>query len=155
VPLPISTTMDLQRDTVPSPFAEAFLASDPAEARRFQDQIEQFLLQSSHASTHEIFSIKLALEEALINAIKHGNQLDRAKKVQVLYRVTHGFFEVRVVDEGPGFDPCDVPDPTAIENLERPCGRGLMLMRHYMSEVVYSKTGNCVAMSKVLRNAKK
>ena len=78
MPLPISVTMDLQRDTGPSSFAEAVLASDPAEARRFQDQIEQYLLQSSHASTHEIFSIKLALEEALINAIKHGNQLDRS-----------------------------------------------------------------------------
>jgi serine/threonine-protein kinase RsbW len=155
VPLPISVTMDLQRDTGPSSFAEAVLASDPAEARRFQDQIEQYLLQSSHASTHEIFSIKLALEEALINAIKHGNQLDRSKKVRVLYRATAGFFEVRVIDEGPGFDPSDVPDPTAVENLERPCGRGLMLMRHYMTEVAYTSTGNCVVMSKVLRNGKK
>jgi serine/threonine-protein kinase RsbW len=155
VPLPISVTMDQQRDIGPSPFLEAVLASDPAEARRFQDQIEQFLLQSSHASTHEVFSIKLALEEALINAIKHGNQMDPAKKVRVLYRVAPGFFEVRVVDEGNGFDPGDVPDPTAVENLERPCGRGLMLMRHYMSEVCYSSSGNCVAMSKVLRNSKK
>ena len=123
--------------------------------RSFQDEIEQFLLRSSHASTHEIFSIKLALEEALINAIKHGNQMDHTKKVRVLFRVAAGFFEVRVVDEGPGFDPGDVPDPTAVENLERPCGRGLMLMRHYMSEVCYSSSGNCVAMSKVLRNGKK
>ena len=79
--------------------------------RCFQDQIEQFLLQSSHASTHEIFSIKLALEEALINAIKHGNQMDSTRKCASLYRVAPGFFEVRVVDEGPGFDPSDVPDP--------------------------------------------
>jgi serine/threonine-protein kinase RsbW len=131
------------------------LASDPAEARRFQDQIEQFLQQSSPASPHEIFSIKLALEEALINAIKHGNQMDRAKKVRVHYRVTAAFFEVQVADEGAGFDPSDVPDPTAVENLERPCGRGLMLMRHYMTDVVYNQAGNCVAMSKVLRNGKK
>jgi serine/threonine-protein kinase RsbW len=147
--------MDQQSEIGPSPFEEVVLASDPAEARRFQEELEQFLLQSSHASTHEIFSIKLALEEALINAIKHGNQMDRAKKVRVLYRVMVGFFEVRVMDEGTGFDPGDVPDPTAVENLERPCGRGLMLMRHYMTEVVYSSAGNCVVMSKVLRNGKK
>jgi serine/threonine-protein kinase RsbW len=153
--LPTSAAMDLQRDTGPSPFVEVVLISDPAEARRFQDQMEQHLLQSSHASAHEVFSIKLALEEALINAIKHGNQMDRNKKVRVLYRVSPGFFEVRVTDEGCGFDPSDVPDPTAVENLERPCGRGLMLMRHYMTEVVYSQSGNCVAMSKVLRNGKK
>ena len=146
--------MDQQRDAGPSPYAEVVLASDPAEARRFQDQIEQVLLQSSHASAHEIFSIKLALEEALINAIKHGNQMDRSKKVRVLYRVAPGRFDVEVRDEGPGFDPGDVPDPTAVENLERPCGRGLMLMRHYMSEVVYSRNGNSVTMSKVLRNGR-
>ncbi len=147
--------MEKQRDSGSSPYAEALLASDPAEARRFQDQIERLLLESSRASPHEVFSIKLALEEALINAIKHGNQMDRAKKVRVLYRVTPNRFEVVVVDEGPGFDPGDVPDPTAVENLERPCGRGLMLMRHYMTEVVYKDTGNTVAMSKVLRNGKK
>jgi serine/threonine-protein kinase RsbW len=155
VPLPISVTMDQHGESDLSPFEEVALASDPTEARRFQEELEQFLLQSSHASTHEIFGIKLALEEAIINAIKHGNQMDRAKKVRVLYRVMAGFFEVRVVDEGAGFNPGDVPDPTAVENLERPCGRGLMLMRHYMTEVCYSSSGNCVAMSRVLRNGKK
>jgi serine/threonine-protein kinase RsbW len=147
--------MDQQREIGPSLFLEAVLASDPAEARRFQEELEQFLLQSCHASTKEIFSIKLALEEALINAIKHGNQMDLTKQVRVLYRVAPGFFEVRVFDEGIGFDPGDVPDPTAVENLERPCGRGLMLMRHYMTEVCYSSSGNCVAMTKVLGNSKK
>jgi serine/threonine-protein kinase RsbW len=155
MPLPILVTMDQQSEIGPSRFEEAVLVSDPAEARRFQEELEQFLLQSSHASTKEIFSIKLALEEALINAIKHGNQMDRSKKVFIHYRVTEGFFEVRVTDEGVGFDPGDVPDPTAVENLERPCGRGLMLMRHYMNEVCYSSSGNTVAMSKVLGNSKK
>ena len=147
--------MEPQRDVGLSPFAEVVLASDPAEARRFQDEIEQVLLQSSRASPHEVFSIKLALEEALINAIKHGNQMDRAKKVRVLYRVLPYHFEVEVKDEGPGFDPSDVPDPTAVENLERPCGRGLMLMRHYMTEVEYRRGGSSVVMSKILRNGRK
>src|SRR5438132_1325023 len=60
--------------------------------------------------------------------------------------------EVRITDEGKGFDPSDVPDPTAIENLERPCGRGLMLMKHYMTEVEYNESGNSVSMAKVFRN---
>ena len=60
-------------------------------------------------------------------------------------------FEVRITDEGPGFDPSDVPDPTDVENLERPCGRGLMLMRHYMTDVHYNARGNSVSMRKVLR----
>jgi serine/threonine-protein kinase RsbW len=134
--------------------ASLVIDSDPAEARSIQERIEQ-LLQERQAHDHDIFSIRLALEEALVNAIKHGNQMDRAKKVQVSYRLLADRFEVAIVDEGEGFDPNDVPDPTAIENLERPCGRGLMLMRHYMSEVQYNARGNAVTMSKLLGNGKK
>src|SRR2546422_5031638 len=112
---------------------ELSIASDMAEARRVQTDVER-VLQQVQFNEHDIFSIKLALEEALVNAIKHGNQMDRAKKVHISYRLHADRFEVRIVDEGPGFDPSDVPDPTAFENLERPCGRGLMLMRHYMTE---------------------
>jgi serine/threonine-protein kinase RsbW len=130
------------------------IPSDPAEARSIQEQIEQ-LLQERQAHDHDIFSIRLALEEALVNAIKHGNQMDQSKKVQVSYRLLADRFEVAIADEGSGFDPNDVPDPTAAENLERPCGRGLMLMRHYMSEVRYNDRGNAVVMSKVFRNGKK
>ena len=100
----------------------------------------------------DLFCIKLALEEALVNAIKHGNQMDRSKKVHISYRLLADRFEIHIADEGPGFDPSDVPDPTALENLERPCGRGLMLMRHYMSEVAFHGRGNCVCMTKLFRN---
>jgi serine/threonine-protein kinase RsbW len=133
------------------PFTEVILPSDPGEARQLQDRIEQ-LLQERQANERDVFSIRLALEEALVNAIKHGNQMDRTKRVFVAYRLLPDAFEVKIADEGPGFDPCDVPDPTAVENLERPCGRGLMLMRHYMSQVNYGPSGNSVVMSKVLRN---
>jgi serine/threonine-protein kinase RsbW len=145
--------MTIQRDPGQPPPVEVEIPSDPAEARRIQDQIEQ-LLQSSRAPDHDVFSIRLALEEALVNAIKHGNQMDRSKKVHVAYRLVADRFEVHVTDEGTGFDPSDVPDPTAFENLERPCGRGLMLMRHYMTEVTFNSRGNSVRMSKVLRNGK-
>lgn len=130
--------------------ADCHIPSDPAEARRIQDEIEQ-KLRSLGYGDREIFSIKLALEEALVNAIKHGNQMDRTKKVRVAYRVEHDRFEILISDEGPGFDPADVPDPTAPENLERPSGRGLMLMRHYMTAVSYHGAGNTVSMCK-LRN---
>jgi serine/threonine-protein kinase RsbW len=126
------------------------ISSDPHEARRVQDDIEH-LLKSQQFNDKEIFSIRLALEEALVNAIKHGNRCDHNKKVHISYRVLPERFDISITDEGPGFDPTEVPDPTAVENLERPCGRGLMLMRHYMSEVVYSSSGNSVSMTK-LRN---
>lgn len=124
------------------------IPSDPTEARRVQDHIET-QLKSCHFEDTEIFSIKLALEEALVNAIKHGNQMDRSKKVQIHYRVNTERFEIRIKDEGRGFDPEDVPDPLATENLERPCGRGLLLMRHYMTEVTFHPPGNQLSMCKV------
>jgi len=122
------------------------IPSDPAEAGRVQDHIER-LLVSHRYEERERFSIKLAMEEALVNAIKHGNQLDRKKKVIVQYRISHERFDVQIIDEGKGFNPDDLPDPMAPENLERACGRGLLLIRHYMSEVNYLPPGNRLSMS--------
>lgn len=89
-----------------------------------------------------IFAIKLAFEEAATNAVRHGNSNDRSKKVRVGYYVDPQRVVIVVQDEGCGFHPDSVPDPTADENLERPCGRGLMLMQSYMTKVRYSTTGN-------------
>ena len=127
--------------------AEVVIPSDPAEARRVQEEIET-ALKGQQYPDRDVFSIKLAVEEALVNAIKHGNQMDRDKKVRVAYHVRSDRFDVLVIDEGSGFDPCEVPDPTSVENLERPCGRGLMLMRYYMNEVCYDGPGNRVRMTK-------
>jgi serine/threonine-protein kinase RsbW len=124
------------------------ISSDPAEARRVQDHIER-ALKAHQFDDRDVFSIRLALEEALVNAIKHGNQMDRAKKVHIAYDITPERFTIRITDEGPGFDLGDVPDPVAAENLERPCGRGLLLMRHYMTDVAFDPPGNRVCMSKV------
>jgi serine/threonine-protein kinase RsbW len=135
--------------TAPSLTLDVTIPSDLAEARRVQTDIE-LALQQIRFAEHDIFAIKLALEEALVNAIKHGNQMDRSKKVHVACRAHADRFEVQITDEGPGFDPQDVPDPTAPENLERPCGRGLLLMRYYMTEVVYHDRGRAVRMSKLL-----
>jgi len=96
----------------------------------------------------QIFAIKLSLEEAITNAIKHGNQLDESKQVTIDYEVTDDQVFVEIRDEGGGFTPEAVPDPTRPENLERPCGRGVMLMKAYMTEVSFSPNGNCVRMIK-------
>lgn len=126
---------------------EVVIASDPAEVRMVQAEIEKVLAACSY-SDRDAFAIKLAVGEALTNAIKHGNQLDPSKKVRIAYQVRPDRFEVRISDEGPGFDPADVPDPTDPENLERPCGRGLMLMRSYMTEVTFARGGTSVRMTK-------
>lgn len=131
---------------------EAVLDSDPVETRRVHGRIEH-LLRRHQFEEREVFCIKLALEEALINAIKHGNQMDRSKKVTVACRIQGDRFHVVITDEGCGFDPSDVPDPKAAENLERPCGRGLLLMKYYMTEVVFHPPGNRLAMTKIRGDA--
>jgi serine/threonine-protein kinase RsbW len=155
VPSTLPVTMDSIPDNVEHVFsADVVIASDTSEARTVQENIEQ-LLRSRQATERDVFGVKLALEEALVNAIKHGNQMDRSKTVRIRYRFQGDRLEVTITDQGPGFDPGDVPDPTDDENLERPCGRGLMLMRHYMTEVAYTPPGNSVFMTKILRNGKK
>lgn len=94
------------------------------------------------------FGVHLSVEEALMNAIKHGNQRDPEKFVFVECRLTDDLLYVQVEDQGEGFDPNDVPDPTLDENLELPSGRGLMLMKTFMSLVEYSEKGNRVTMEK-------
>lgn len=94
------------------------------------------------------FAIRLALDEALANAIHHGNADDPAKRVVIHYHVDEKKCEIRVQDEGAGFDPQRVPDPTQPENLSRPNGRGVMLMRAYMNDVEFSQAGNEVTLVK-------
>ena len=94
------------------------------------------------------FAIRLSLDEALANAIRHGNSNDPAKNITIEYTLTDEVFRVTVCDQGTGFDPNSLPDPRLDENLNRPCGRGVMLMRVYMTEVQYNEQGNCVTMVK-------
>lgn len=127
------------------------IASDLNEARRVQRHIEM-QLKSTSFSEREIFGIRLSLEEALVNAVKHGNRLDPLKKVEIEFTVQSDRFEVRITDEGPGYIPENVPDCKADANLTRPGGRGLFLMRHYMTEVVVAPPGNQLFMTKIHAN---
>lgn len=130
---------------------EATIESRLDEVRRLQSEIERVVEDHQYDET-EIFHIRLAVEEALTNAVKHGNQMDPGKSVLVRYEVDAERFFIRITDEGPGFDPCDIPDPTAIENLERECGRGLFLIRHYMSEVEFEDDGRTIRLVKFRAN---
>ncbi len=123
------------------------IESDMVQGQRIQSDIVA-LAQSCEFSEPELFAIRLAVEEALTNAIKHGNGSDPAKNVRIEYEIDPEQVRIRIEDEGPGFDPEEVPDPTDPEFLERPCGRGLMFMEHYMSNVRFSMQGRCVEMWK-------
>ncbi|MDB4766932.1 ATP-binding protein [bacterium] len=95
------------------------------------------------------FAIRMALEEAIMNAIKHGNESDPSKLVEIQIGFDDATFEASVADRGCGFDIKDVPDPTADENLGRPCGRGVMLMKEFVDKLEFNDCGNKVKMTKV------
>lgn len=127
--------------------SEHSIPSDTAAGRAVLDALLR-QLQLHEWGEHDTFAVHLAVEEALVNAIKHGNQDDPAKQVHVVSRVSVESVLIEIADEGPGFDPGAVPDPTEDENLEAPSGRGLMLMRSFMSRVEFNARGNRVVMEK-------
>jgi serine/threonine-protein kinase RsbW len=92
------------------------------------------------------FNVRVALCEALANAILYGNGNDRTKSVDLRARYGPRRVEILVTDEGSGFDPAAVPDPTLPENLQRPDGRGVFLIRRLMDEVRFNDKGNSVCM---------
>ncbi len=101
-------------------------------------------------TTHHL---TVAVRESIVNAIKHGNLQDESKRVEILFTLTDHSIEVQVKDQGKGFQPEEVPDPLAPENLLKTYGRGIFFMRQFMDEVSYSfpsKGGTVVRMVKNL-----
>ncbi|MEK6259611.1 MAG: response regulator [Planctomycetota bacterium] len=133
--------------------------------------LQQTLADAWSLDRTDRLRIGTALEEALLNALYHGNLGVRSelketdhdefyrqanerritppwsdRRVRVHVRITSEEMEVTIRDEGNGFDPSKLPDPTDPENLDRPCGRGVMLMRAFMDDVLYNATGNEVTL---------
>ena len=123
------------------------IPSDPDEAHVITDMVVQ-VLNDFGWSHKEVFAIHLALEEALINAVCHGNDSKPELKVDVQLEITPARFYVQITDEGPGFDPNKLPDPTLDEFIDRPCGRGVMLIRKFMDTVQYNERGNQITLIK-------
>jgi serine/threonine-protein kinase RsbW len=127
------------------------IPSDLAEMQRIQERIGEALTASAY-SERETISIGLALEEALSNAIKHGNRMDPDKRVSIVCELTPERFDVCISDEGEGFHHEGVPDPSE-DTSWSPGGRGLLLIHMFMTAVQYHGKGNVVTMSKVRGSA--
>ena len=117
-----------------------------AEIEGVQRQVVEALKQR-HYDAESCFAIRVALGEALANAFKHGNTDDADKAVTVECRVDSKQVTLEVEDEGEGFDPASVPNPIEPENLDIPSGRGIALMRSYMTEVSFVPPGNRVRLT--------
>lgn len=123
------------------------ISSETSLGREIQERIIG-VLQTQSYSDQELFGVRLALEEALVNAIKHGNGMDPAKQVHIECQFDDDRVRIVIEDEGEGFDVSTVPDPTTEENLDKPGGRGIMLMRSFMSRIEYNERGNRLVMEK-------
>jgi len=126
---------------------DKIIPSDADAGRRLLDDMLQ-QLRVLHWSDRDIFGVHLAVDEALVNAILHGNARDATKHVRFFCRVSPRRIHIEIVDEGPGFDPTKLPDPTSPAHLECPGGRGVMLMRAFMNHVEFLERGNHVVLEK-------
>lgn len=137
-------------DTNPTVIQDATRVELAKDRGLIDDVIERILgLAAEHGfDAGSGFAIRLAIEEAITNAFVHGNSTMPADAtVTVDYRVSDRSVDVAVEDRGPGFNPDRLPDPTEEQNLSKPSGRGVMLMRAYMSEVVFNNSGNRVRLT--------
>ena len=124
-----------------------FILTDAGDETRSAQESVLAAVESQSYDASSCFAIRLALEEALANAFKHGNKNVPGKSVHLVCQIGPDEVVLEVEDEGHGFDPCAVPDPTEEENLEIPCGRGIVLMRSFMTDVSFSPSGNRVRLT--------
>jgi serine/threonine-protein kinase RsbW len=137
----------------PSPSAERTLqASLASSLTAYHGFIQSILDQLAELGWHksDLFAVHMALEESISNAIRHGNKEDPAKQVEVRCRCSASRFWVQITDEGAGFKPSAVPDCCAVDRLDAAGGRGLALIKAYMTDVQYNDRGNRLTMEKKL-----
>lgn len=118
---------------------------DSDELRALQDEILADADAFSYPETSK-FALRLAIEEATVNALKHGHKTIPDQPIDVTWRVEPTRIEIVVKDRGPGFEREHVPDPTSEERLHVPSGRGIMLIEAYMSEMRYEENGTRLTM---------
>ena len=122
----------------------------PSSLDSYQGFIEEVLqlLTEFQWEKKDLVGVEMALEESISNAIRHGNKQDSSKMVHVECQLSPQRFWARVCDEGGGYDPDKVPDCRSPENLGKPGGRGLLLIREFMNSVEHSQCGCCITMEK-------
>jgi len=136
----------MARDRSSAPLKRSLTLKDPNDAFRAAEADLLRAVSERGYSEESVFAIRLALEEAVVNGFKHGNANRPGATVDLAWAVDQTRVEIVVEDQGRGFNPGVVPDPREPENLEKPSGRGLMLMRAFMTIVEHNDKGNKVRM---------
>lgn len=121
-------------------------ASQPENIAIIERLIDE--IRDGQAFQEECYGdVLIAMTEAVNNAIVHGNRLDDTKEVVVEYELRQADLYFRITDQGAGFDFENVPDPTSPENIEKPNGRGVFLMRQLADECVFTDDGRVVELT--------
>lgn len=142
-------------DTVPPGFGEVIFSrtipSDLAVKATTLDELLRLLGEKGvFADPEEEVRMRLCVDEVLVNAIVHGNESSPAKRVTITIYLDQERVGLRIEDEGPGFDPSDVPDPDDPESLLLEGGRGVLIITSFMDEVKYYNRGSRVLMVRKL-----
>ena len=117
------------------------IESDPNNLITVEEFVNYFC-KDINLTDEQLANVLLAVTEATTNAIIHANKCDQSKMVTIDVKVSETKLVVKVKDEGEGFDPAGIPDPTEPENLLNESGRGVYLMRVYMDNVEYNRTSS-------------
>jgi serine/threonine-protein kinase RsbW len=122
----------------------------PSEAQYIREVSSKINDSLSRYKVEEekLFEIKLCVEEALRNAMVHGNDSDARKMVSISYEIDPKRVSIEISDEGNGFDHKKLPDPTKDENITRTYGRGVFLIKKFMDKVEFAGSGNIIKMTK-------
>ena len=124
---------------MPEPFYEIEIESDPNNLITIEEFVNYFA-KDLGLSEEQLSVLLLAVTEATTNAIIHANKCNPSKLVKIHAQIENSKLVIRIKDEGKGFDPTRLPDPTEPENLLKDSGRGVYLMKVYMDEVKYNVT---------------
>lgn len=130
-------------ETSAKPIQSLQIASLPESVNIVERLIDD--IKTRHNISEDCFgNMLVAVTEAVTNAIYHGNKSDPKKYIEIKYKIEKDKVKFYVSDEGAGFDYYNLPDPTAPENLEKPSGRGIFLMKHLADQIIFSRNGSLV-----------
>jgi serine/threonine-protein kinase RsbW len=151
-PLPATLRLCVRRRRVPSASGATVqvslrVPSDVACIEEVVDLLMRHCCSSGWLCRKLRFNLRVAVAEALANAIVAGNQEDRSKWVQVQAEVCGDQIRIEVTDQGSGFDPATIAPPLLPEELDRPNGRGLFLIKHLVDDVRFNEQGNSICMT--------
>jgi len=138
----------MSEDAEPRKISENHQLQGNRESMDFVQHAILGTMESFDYVEEDLFAVRIAIEEAIANAVLHGHQGDQERLIDIEWTITEKEVSMVVCDSGRGYDESAVPDPTADENLTLPSGRGLAMINAFMSDVSISDGGRRIEMAR-------